>query len=639
MSENFIGWRFPANDDGEDDHLNHPGIEDFRNTPIISLAREICQNSLDAKDPESHAPVEVHFSLLDLQREDFPEVEEFAETLKSCLDYQPDSQKSQAFFNRALNVIAQPSIRCLAISDFNTTGLRGVAEGKGSDWYKLTKAVGSSDKAGGLGSFGIGKFAPYANSELRTVFYSTRNVDKEIAFQGVARLISHEHNGRITRGTGYFGVRQKNEPIVENSHVPRFINREKLGTTILIAGFPDVNDWEQEIVTAVLESFFYAILSEKLVVKAGDRLVNKANLAAAVEQLKNPAENVTKSYTPAYYDSLVSSDALEFVHPNFEEMGRISLRILVGRDLPKKVAMVRGSGMKIFDKGNFMTPLRFAGVFNAEGDLVNSYLKGLEPQQHDGFYANRADDPAEARKFLRKLYAWINEQVRSIAEEQATEESDIEGVSRYLPDDVDEQPGRYESEEVDEPTQAAQEIRIVIKRKEVSPTRIEIPAEPAIPDDEEIPVDFPHQETIEPNDELTQPNPPSDGVPFGQIPSEDGAGVHDASSGGRTSSQNIPIGLSYQRLYSSSRSFDTFVVNYQPEKSCDGTVALTAIGETGLEPIPISSARALDSGATLPVDESGRIGPLQVQAGTKYSIEVKVGKPVKFALGVSLNAN
>ena len=49
MSENFIGWRFPANDDGEDDHLNHPGIEDFRNTPIISLAREICQNSLDAK--------------------------------------------------------------------------------------------------------------------------------------------------------------------------------------------------------------------------------------------------------------------------------------------------------------------------------------------------------------------------------------------------------------------------------------------------------------------------------------------------------------------------------------------------------------------------------------------------------------
>lgn len=639
MSEKFIGWRFPANDDGEDDHLNHPGIEDFRNTPIISLAREICQNSLDAKDPESHAPVEVHFSFLNLQREDFPGVGEFTETLQSCLDYQPDSQKSQAFFNRALNVIAQPSIRCLAISDFNTTGLRGVAEGKGSDWYKLTKAVGSSDKAGGLGSFGIGKFAPYANSELRTVFYSTRNVDREIAFQGVARLISHEINGQITRGTGYFGVRQKNEPIIEKSHVPGFINRDKPGTTILIAGFPDVSDWEQEIVTAVLESFFYAILSEKLVVKAGDRLVNKANLATAVEQLKIPTENVTKSHTPAYYDSLVSSDALEFVHPNFEELGRISLRILVGRDLPKKVAMVRGSGMKIFDKGNFMTPLRFAGVFNAEGDAVNSYLKGLEPQQHDGFYANRADDPLEAKKFLRKLYAWINDQVRSITEEQAAEESDIEGVSRYLPDDVDEQPGSHEPENVDEPTQAAKEIRIVTKRKEANPVRIEVPAVPAIPEDEEIPVEFPQQETVEPNDDPIEPNPPSDSVPFGQTPSEGGAGVHGASLGERRSSQNIPVGLSYQRLYSSSRSFDTFVVNFQPEKSCDGVVALTAIGETGLEPVPVSSARALDSGAAIPVDPSGRIGPLQVQAGKKYSIEIKVGKPIKFALGVSLNAN
>lgn len=36
-------------------------------------------------------------------------------------------------------------------------------------WFRLTKAVGSSDKnAGKLGSFGIGKHVPYACSNLRS---------------------------------------------------------------------------------------------------------------------------------------------------------------------------------------------------------------------------------------------------------------------------------------------------------------------------------------------------------------------------------------------------------------------------------------------------------------------------------------
>jgi len=34
------------------------------------------------------------------------------------------------------------------MSDYNTTGLRGPVDDRASDWFKLTKAVGS-DKAGG----------------------------------------------------------------------------------------------------------------------------------------------------------------------------------------------------------------------------------------------------------------------------------------------------------------------------------------------------------------------------------------------------------------------------------------------------------------------------------------------------------
>ena len=41
-------WRFPSNDYGEIKGINDSGVSMFRGTPLKSLAREICQNSLDA---------------------------------------------------------------------------------------------------------------------------------------------------------------------------------------------------------------------------------------------------------------------------------------------------------------------------------------------------------------------------------------------------------------------------------------------------------------------------------------------------------------------------------------------------------------------------------------------------------------
>ena len=41
-------WRFPSNDHGETKGINDSGVAQFRGTPLRSLAREICQNSLDA---------------------------------------------------------------------------------------------------------------------------------------------------------------------------------------------------------------------------------------------------------------------------------------------------------------------------------------------------------------------------------------------------------------------------------------------------------------------------------------------------------------------------------------------------------------------------------------------------------------
>lgn len=632
------GWRFPANDDGEDDQLNHPGIEDFRNTPIISLAREICQNSLDAKDSNQHAPVEVHFNLVELRSSDFPGVDEFREILASCKRGQPNSEKTQTFFNRAISVANAETISCLVISDFNTTGLMGVSGGKNTDWYKLTKAVGSSDKSSSLGSFGIGKFAPYANSDLRTVFYSTLNTNDERAFQGVARLISHEREGKNTRGTGYFGVREKNNPILEATAIPEFAKREKVGTSIIIAGFQKDAQWELKIIRAVLESFFCAIQSEMLVVKAGKSRVTKGNLAGWVQQMTNPTDEVFKgSLVPFYFESLVSSDAREFVVPDFRGKGRISLRLITGRNHPKRVAIVRGSGMKIFDKGNFQTAMKFAGVFKADGAPVNDYLKSMEPQQHDKLVAARADDPIEAQKFLDNLYRWLNECVRSVAEEQASDEADIEGVSKFLPDDIDDAIGRDDSDEINDPTEAASEIPLVLKGRESLPKRVNIQAIDALPTDDSDPVKIPE---TPPSPDPTPPNPdpvpPNDVKPFG---TEDGIGGANPSAGPSSTTQGVPVGLTQQRSFVADKINSRIIVNFCPDQSCTGRVSLIALGETIQAKVPAKSARFLNNDQALSITSDGSIGPVDLVAGQRYSIEVSLKKPSRFALGVVLHAN
>ena len=50
MWNDRIGWCFPSNDGGQENGLNNPGIETFKDRPLVSLAREVLQNSSDACD-------------------------------------------------------------------------------------------------------------------------------------------------------------------------------------------------------------------------------------------------------------------------------------------------------------------------------------------------------------------------------------------------------------------------------------------------------------------------------------------------------------------------------------------------------------------------------------------------------------
>src|SRR5690606_29721587 len=96
--------------------------------------------------------------------------------VEACLDKAKSSRNDKEidFFSRAREVLTADRLKILRISDSNTKGLIGPAA-PGTPFHSLVKASGVSNKDSDTsgGSFGIGKKAAFAASELQTVFYST----------------------------------------------------------------------------------------------------------------------------------------------------------------------------------------------------------------------------------------------------------------------------------------------------------------------------------------------------------------------------------------------------------------------------------------------------------------------------------
>lgn len=165
-------WNFPSNNHGQIFGIADSGVETFNGTPIKSLAREICQNSIDA-NLKNGEPTRIIFRTFEIAPSAIPDFDDLDDAFSRSLEYwsKQKSTKAKSFFQSALKLAKQPKITCLRISDTNTTGLLGSDEEYNSPWCNLTKSQGASDKSGSHGgSFGIGKFAPYACSALELFF-------------------------------------------------------------------------------------------------------------------------------------------------------------------------------------------------------------------------------------------------------------------------------------------------------------------------------------------------------------------------------------------------------------------------------------------------------------------------------------
>jgi hypothetical protein len=624
------GWSFPGNDDGQVNGLNDPGIETFKDNPLTSLARELLQNSSDAADASSQRPVEVHIQRLEIPSSEFPGLADFKKSLQACSEFWKSSKSTLTFFKNALDVLAQPTLPILKISDFNTTGLVVGANGdRTSDWFKLTKSVGASDKnAGKLGSFGIGKHAPFACSDLRTVFYGTKDHTGATAFQGVAKLVSHKRDRQTTQGTGYFGIKTGNKPILDFDSVSPIFERKKTGADVYVVGFHPFEEWEAKVIKSVIESFFVAIHNGTLIVKVGKTTLNKTSLPEQIK--KRYAQPDPHFFADTYYQALTSEEAIQFTEENFHGLGKVTLRILENKEFRKKVAMFRLSGMKIFDKGHFQTPLRFAGVFTVDGHPLDAHLRTMEPPSHSAWEPERGTDPAVSKKILKEIYSWVNDRVRELGDAESVTELDAEGVSQYLPDEIeDETHGTPQQIEIinEEPATFI-DIRIRSTPKNSAPVYDVAEAEQGEDEDAE-------------GTEGGPAGPANDTEGGGSSGGDGSEGEKEKKGGGpdKSANSNKRVDISNIRIYCADPSAGLYRLLFEPKSAEVGLLRVFVIGEVGVEAAPVATF-SVNGGPEMPaLAEKGAIGPLALPPGQRATINVVLENSLRCALGVSAYAD
>ena len=188
-------WEFATNEDGSLDGWNDGDIANFKSNVFKNLAREIIQNSIDARF-DKNSPVTVTFELQKLPRACIPDLD----TIKDHMEYiqensahtEGDAYKKE--ISETLRYSKMSQLPVLIISDENTSGMPDT-EQKNSvqPFLKYMKSKGSS---GGdqnrAGSHGIGKAAPLATTPLRTIYVGTMWKEQsgiKTLYQGRARLM------------------------------------------------------------------------------------------------------------------------------------------------------------------------------------------------------------------------------------------------------------------------------------------------------------------------------------------------------------------------------------------------------------------------------------------------------------------
>ena len=266
------------------DGFHDAAIVEFtsKSSIIEVFVRELVQNSLDASSSDSD-PVHIIFESGQVEVKYIPDWNRLKSIFNNSKIY--NSKAWPGAFEIMSKCFDSRSIKYLQLTDYNTVGLsKEQRENEVSSWEACVLADSQSVKASNSsrGSFGIGKNAAFALSDINTVLYDTVSNDG-CYFGGVSKLGGHSENGvnyaskKIIEGTG-------GETIFKHPS-------NKRGLTQTILGISKKN---QENIEVLLELYLYkhyliSFFAKKLKVeiKSRDELDNKYTL-----EINNNISNV-----------------------------------------------------------------------------------------------------------------------------------------------------------------------------------------------------------------------------------------------------------------------------------------------------------------------------------------------------------
>lgn len=459
-----ICWDFPLLGTGNQSGNNIAAITMFKGSGIMDgLAREVCQNSLDAKDKDlsTDQPVKVKFELVNIEKNKFSLFDGYKQALESSISYWETSPlstpKIMEFLQNVKKVLDEDQIPVLVMSDYNTVGLNGVKAKKNekSFWDLLVNTEGISIKQddNSAGSFGIGKNAPFAYSALNLVFYNTLAKDGGRAFEGVTRLLTtqKEYKGtmRLTQPIGkylyledeYFGRPILPEDNCDIANLEIF-DRTAIGTDVAVFGFKknDYLDWEKLTAVAIIKNFILAIMDGKLDVTIKSPTIKYEIRKETVEALlfNDFADYAQLKYARQTFETISKG---QLVKAKIAEKDDLSIYVKYEDSYSASLSRFRSTGMLINTTVDVLPHFSIVIVVNDVGEMdLSKTLREAEPPQHTEWKAKNITDNRElhnkAARYIRNITREIQKVLDDFEREEITDKMDA-GIGNYLPDASD----------------------------------------------------------------------------------------------------------------------------------------------------------------------------------------------------------
>ena len=419
VTKEKIMWLFRKITSIEEPVFNNT-LEKFYNLGIEGLVRENIQNSLDGKLPDSELPVKVIINTGTITDSDIPGIEEVKNHIISLKGQNAYTVET---INHMKKEMQKREVPYISFEDCNTKGLVGAEHGEkfqeGDTWgvYAYKKGVHFTEEDSELeslrgGSHGVGTIACNAASDIHMMFFANCDSKGKQHIGGTIQLIEHTLNNTNYRSSGYFTKEKGDVYYPYENNFGTIFEKNTRGLKIIIPYLRKQYLGEENVVRAVCDNFFVAILEKQLIVDVNGKSINEETILDIISDVVYyPEQNLTEikqNFTPLYIDSYINKEPFTVEISDIRKKYNFKLFLRYSENIKKaRVAIVRGIGMKIEDKKvkRFVNS-PFNGVLIPMSSEEDYFLKSLENESHTNLTCDHIKDPQiqkNAKRFLNNI--------------------------------------------------------------------------------------------------------------------------------------------------------------------------------------------------------------------------------------------